>query len=54
LKDLNVDFFTFTWIIPQFNDRQGYGKKNNLEYVFTPHGAINTVALERSKWKKKA
>lgn len=28
-------------------------KKEGLEYVFTPHGSYNTVAMERSNWKKR-
>ena len=27
--------------------------KRKLQYVFTPHGSYNTVAMERSNWKKK-
>jgi len=54
LKDLNVIFHFHGGFIPQFNPIAKLLVKNNLEYVFTPHGAFNTVALERSKWKKKA
>lgn len=28
-------------------------KKNNKEFVLTPHGAYNTIAMKRSKWQKK-
>ena len=27
--------------------------KNGFKYVFTPHGSYNTIAMERSSWKKK-
>lgn len=27
--------------------------KNGFKYVFTPHGSYNTIAMERSNWKKK-
>jgi glycosyltransferase involved in cell wall biosynthesis len=27
--------------------------KNNIPFVFTPHGAYNTIAMEKSKWLKK-
>lgn len=54
LKDLNVIFHFHGGFIPQFNPIAKLLVKNNLNYVFTPHGAFNTIALERSKWKKKA
>tara|TARA_R110002049_G_scaffold16388_4_gene65333 strand:+ start:792 stop:1919 length:1128 start_codon:yes stop_codon:yes gene_type:complete len=53
-KDLNVIFHFHGGFIPQFNPIAKLIIKNKLKYVFTPHGAFNTVALERSKWKKKA
>ncbi|MBK7967157.1 MAG: hypothetical protein IPK10_19045 [Bacteroidetes bacterium] len=28
-------------------------KEFNFEYVYTPHGAFNKIALEKSKWLKK-
>ncbi|MFK7757415.1 MAG: glycosyltransferase [Flavobacteriales bacterium] len=39
--------------IPQFYFIAKLLVENNVPYVFTPHGAFNTVALQRSKWKKK-
>jgi glycosyltransferase involved in cell wall biosynthesis len=28
-------------------------RKKGFNYVFTPHGSYNTIAMERSNWKKK-
>ena len=49
----NVIFHIHGGFIPQFYRIAKLLAKNKLEYVFTPHGAYNTVALKRSKWKKK-
>jgi len=39
--------------IPQFNSVAKLFVQHKIQYVFTPHGAFNTVALQRSKLKKK-
>jgi glycosyltransferase involved in cell wall biosynthesis len=41
------------WILPLFKAARAL-KKAGLRYVITGHGAYNTVAMQRSKWKKKA
>ena len=39
--------------LPQLYVVARYLKKNKLNYIYTPHGAYNTVAMERSSLKKK-
>lgn len=54
LEDENVIFHLHGGFIPQFSSVAKLLVKHGLEYVFTPHGAFNTVALKRSSIKKKA
>ncbi len=53
LKNKPVMFHFHGGFIPQFYFIAKLLVENNIPYVFTPHGAFNTVALQRSKWKKK-
>ncbi|MBL4669472.1 MAG: glycosyltransferase [Flavobacteriales bacterium] len=39
--------------IPQFILIANLLVKQGFKYVFTPHGSYNTIAMERSNWKKK-
>ena len=39
--------------IPQFILIARLILKKGFKYVFTPHGSYNTIAMERSNWKKK-
>tara|TARA_B100000809_G_scaffold185304_1_gene183382 strand:- start:2567 stop:3679 length:1113 start_codon:yes stop_codon:yes gene_type:complete len=39
--------------IPQFILIAQLILRQGLDYVFTPHGSYNTIAMERSNWKKK-
>ena len=39
--------------IPQFILISKFILKRGAKYVFTPHGSYNTIAMERSNWKKK-
>jgi glycosyltransferase involved in cell wall biosynthesis len=39
--------------IPTFGIIAKWLVKNKLQYIFTPHGAYNSVAMLRSKWQKK-
>ncbi|SER23742.1 glycosyltransferase family 4 protein [Neolewinella agarilytica] len=41
------------WIPPFFKAAKAI-KKAGLKYVITGHGAYNTIAMEKSKWTKKA
>lgn len=51
--DEPITFHIHGGFIPQFYKVAKLLKKHNISYVFTPHGAYNTVALQRSKFKKK-
>ncbi|SIP94190.1 glycosyltransferase family 4 protein [Chryseobacterium sp. RU33C] len=39
--------------IPLFSSLSKLLKKNNYRYVITPHGAYNSIAMEKSKYTKK-
>lgn len=39
--------------IPQFILMAKLLRKKGFKYVFTPHGSYNTIAMERSYWRKK-
>ncbi len=39
--------------VPVFSQLSAFMAKNNLPYVFTPHGAYNVVAMQRSALRKK-
>jgi glycosyltransferase involved in cell wall biosynthesis len=41
------------WVLPFFKAARAL-KKAGLRYVVTGHGAYNTIAMEKSKWAKKA
>jgi len=49
----DVTFHFHGGFIPQFFMVSRLLKKHNLPYIFTPHGAYNKVALEKSRLKKK-
>lgn len=51
--DGNVIFHLHGGFIPQLYRVSKLLKKRRLAYVFTPHGAYNSVALKRSKLKKR-
>lgn len=48
-----VVFHLHGGFIPQFYRVSKLLKKQGIPYIFTPHGAYNSVALQRSKGKKK-
>ena len=52
LADENVIFHLHGGFIPQFYPIAKLLVKHQISYVFTPHGAFNTVALQRSQFKK--
>lgn len=39
--------------IPAFYTLAKLLSKNNIPFVYTPHGAYNTIAMQRSSWRKK-
>lgn len=39
--------------VPQFSSLARFLNKNQVTYILTPHGAYNSIAMERSSWKKK-
>lgn len=39
--------------IPVFYSISNFLKKNDIPFVFTPHGAYNSIAMKRSFWLKK-
>jgi len=39
--------------VPLYASLSLFLKKNKIPYVLTPHGAYNTIAMERSGWTKK-
>lgn len=51
--DKNTIFHIHGGFIPQFFMVAKSLVENGLEYIYTTHGAYNTVALQRSKLKKK-
>jgi glycosyltransferase involved in cell wall biosynthesis len=53
LENVKVIFHFHGGFIPQFKPIAKLLVRHKIEYVFTPHGAFNTVALQRSKYKKK-
>jgi len=52
LKDSQVIFHIHGAFIPQFYKIANYLTKHHISYVYTPHGAYNLKALEKSKWIK--
>ncbi len=53
LANESVIFHLHGGFIPQFFLIAKLLVKHQISYVFTPHGAFNTVALQRSQFKKK-
>ena len=53
LSDRDVVIHIHGGWIPTFSSIAKLFKKYKIRYVFTPHGAYNVVAMQRSKWKKK-
>jgi hypothetical protein len=51
-KNQAVFHFHGGWI-PVFYTLAKFLHKNNIAFVYTPHGAYNTIAMERSSWRKK-
>lgn len=51
-KDQAVFHFHGGWI-PVYYSLSKLMSKNNIPFVFTPHGAYNTVAMKKNKWIKK-
>lgn len=51
--DSDTVFHIHGGFIPQFYLLARKLKSRGFDYVYTPHGAYNSVALERSYWKKK-
>jgi glycosyltransferase involved in cell wall biosynthesis len=39
--------------VPQFSTLAKFFTKNGITFILTPHGAYNTIAMQRSSWKKK-
>lgn len=39
--------------IPVFSSLAKFLSKNEIKYILTPHGAYNTLAMNKSKWTKK-
>ncbi|NJB82461.1 glycosyltransferase [Wenyingzhuangia aestuarii] len=52
LKGSNVVIHIHGAFIPQFYKIAKRLKKHNIPYVYTPHGAYNLKALQKSKWSK--
>ena len=52
-KKGNVMFHIHGGWIPLFSTIAKFLKTNNISYVFTPHGAYNKIAMQRSYWMKK-
>lgn len=55
IRNSNPDtiFHLHGGFIPEFRSVSKAIIKVGFEYFFTPHGAYNTVAMEKSKWTKK-
>ena len=51
-KNKAVFHFHGGWI-PVFYTLSKLLYKNNIAFVYTPHGAYNTIAMQRSSWRKK-
>jgi glycosyltransferase involved in cell wall biosynthesis len=51
-KDKAVFHLHGGWI-PVFYTLSKLLHQNNISFVFTPHGAYNTIAMQRSSWRKK-
>lgn len=51
-KDKAIFHIHGGWI-PIFSSIGNFLKKNNIPFVFTPHGSYNTIAMNRSFWTKK-
>jgi glycosyltransferase involved in cell wall biosynthesis len=51
-KDKAVFHLHGGWI-PVFNSLAKLMDKHQIKFVFTPHGAYNTIAMKRSSWAKK-
>ena len=52
-KAVGTVFHFHGGFIPQFILVAQLILKRGFNYVFTPHGSYNTIAMERSNWKKK-
>ena len=53
LKNRDVTFHIHGGWIPTFYTISKLLSKYRIPYVFTPHGAYNTIAMKKSKWIKK-
>lgn len=51
-KNKAVFHFHGGWI-PVFYTLSQLLHKNNISFVYTPHGAYNTIAMQRSTWRKR-
>jgi glycosyltransferase involved in cell wall biosynthesis len=51
-KNKAIFHFHGGWI-PVFYTLSKLLHKNNIPFVYTPHGAYNTIAMQRSSWRKK-
>lgn len=51
-KDKIVVHFHGGWI-PIYFSLSKFLRRNNIKFVLTPHGAYNTIAMQRSNWIKK-
>jgi glycosyltransferase involved in cell wall biosynthesis len=52
-KKENTIFHIHGGWIPVFSSIEKLLHKNNLPFVFTPHGAYNIIAMKRSFWSKR-
>jgi glycosyltransferase involved in cell wall biosynthesis len=52
-KSRNVVFHLHGGWIPTFYSITNLMTEHKISYVFTPHGAYNTIAMKKSKWIKK-
>lgn len=53
LKKRKAVFHMHGGWIPIYSTLSKFLYKNAIPYVLTPHGAYNTIAMKRSKWKKR-
>lgn len=53
LKKRKAVFHMHGGWIPVYSTLSKFLSKNTIPYVITPHGAYNTIAMKRSKWRKR-
>lgn len=53
LKNRNAVYHFHGGWIPVFSSLAAFMKKNEIRYIITPHGAYNSVAMEKSKLTKR-